>query len=337
MTAFENRVHKEFISGPSVWVPAELEQPANWRYSWKPETLLEIEQAVQQLRSGPKDVLNDIIRQPERARELLLLPSFTDDADVIREELEHGRGFVILSGLQLDGYTVEEAYAVYARIALFFGMPLAQDREGTLFYSVRDEGFQVESHGMPGVRGTKSNARLHFHTDSAPAHRGNTPDIVGLLCLHQAKTGGESLLVNAHTLHNIILRENPTLLERLYASFYFDRRADTEPWESPILEAPVFAYDGNLRMRFNEFYMIMGAELAGVPMTRTDMAAISLIKRLTNRPDLIFRFSMERGDIQFINNHYIIHARSAFEDHLNAERKRHLVRTWLTSASTTSP
>jgi len=337
MAAFETRVHKELILGPSAWVPAELEHSAGWRYSWKPETLLEIEQAVQQLRFGPKDALGEIMRQPERARELVLLPSFMDDAYAIREELEHGHGCVILSGLQLDGYTLEEAYAVYARIVLFFGMPLVQDREGMLFYSVRDEGFQVESHGLPGVRGTKSNARLHFHTDSAPAHRGNTPDIVGLLCLYQAATGGESLLVNANTLHNIILRENPALLERLYASYYFDRRADAEPWESPILEAPVFTYDGNLRMRFNEFYMIMGAELAGAPMTRTDMAAISLIKRLTNRPDLILRFTMERGDIQLINNHYIIHARSAFEDHPNAERKRHLVRAWLTSASTPFP
>ncbi|MGA7733630.1 MAG: TauD/TfdA family dioxygenase [Chloroflexia bacterium] len=329
MSALKTSVHREPISGPSAWLPGDLESSANWRYSWKPETLSEIEQAVRQWRSGPKGVLDTILRQPEQARETFPLTSFTDDAHAIKEELEKGHGFVLLKGLPLDSYTVEEAYAIYAGISVLFGMPLAQDREGNLFYSVRDEGFQIESHGTPGVRGTKSNARLHFHTDSAPAHRGNTPDIVGLLCLHQARAGGESLLVNANTLHNIILREEPSALQRLYESYYFDRRADAEPWESPLLEAPVFMYDGILSMRFNEFYMIMGAELAGVPMLRTDLAAISVIKRLTNRPELIFRFTMERGDIQFLNNHYVIHARSAFEDRSGPEEKRHLVRIWL--------
>jgi hypothetical protein len=35
------------------------------------------------------------------------------------------------------------------------------------------------------------------------------------------------------------------------------------------------------------------------------------------------------GDIQLINNATILHARTAYEDHVEPERKRHLVRLWL--------
>ena len=35
------------------------------------------------------------------------------------------------------------------------------------------------------------------------------------------------------------------------------------------------------------------------------------------------------GDIQFLHNHTILHARSAYEDWPEAEHKRHLLRLWL--------
>ena len=35
------------------------------------------------------------------------------------------------------------------------------------------------------------------------------------------------------------------------------------------------------------------------------------------------------GDIQFLHNHTILHARTGYEDWPEAERKRHLLRLWL--------
>jgi hypothetical protein len=39
--------------------------------------------------------------------------------------------------------------------------------------------------------------------------------------------------------------------------------------------------------------------------------------------------SFQEGDIQLINNHMIMHAREAFEDYEEDERKRHLLRMWI--------
>jgi hypothetical protein len=54
----------------------------------------------------------------------------------------------------------------------------------------------------------------------------------------------------------------------------------------------------------------MFAELAGDPELRLDM-------------------SFMPGDIQFLHNHTILHARTGYEDWPEAERKRHLLRLWL--------
>ena len=38
---------------------------------------------------------------------------------------------------------------------------------------------------------------------------------------------------------------------------------------------------------------------------------------------------LQPGDIQLVQNHTILHDRTAFEDYAEPERKRHLLRLWL--------
>jgi hypothetical protein len=38
---------------------------------------------------------------------------------------------------------------------------------------------------------------------------------------------------------------------------------------------------------------------------------------------------LQPGDMQFVHNHTILHDRTAFEDFLEPERKRHLLRLWV--------
>lgn len=319
-------VHNALITGDCVWQRDNFVNPEQWCYHLKQNTLDELDDFINQIRRSKGEITAYLSEQLD---EVFPFPSFVEDGQRLKKELEVGRGFVIIKGLPLDRYTEDEADVIYARIGMFFGTTLSQSLAGEVFYAVRDEGFQIEKHGEVGARGTKSNAKLHFHTDSAPAHRGNTPDIIGLLCHRPAKSGGVSLLVNANTIHNIILQEQADYLERLYNPYHFDRRAEMRPGESSTLLAPIFSYDGGLSMRFNELYIITGHEVAGVPLSPRDTAPLSFIKRLTNREELTVRFEMQQGDMQFVNNHFILHARTAFEDFSEPARKRHLSRLWL--------
>jgi alpha-ketoglutarate-dependent taurine dioxygenase len=38
---------------------------------------------------------------------------------------------------------------------------------------------------------------------------------------------------------------------------------------------------------------------------------------------------MERGDMQFVNNRFVLHSRTAFEDHAEPDLRRNFLRLWM--------
>jgi alpha-ketoglutarate-dependent taurine dioxygenase len=73
----------------------------------------------------------------------------------------------------------------------------------------------------------------------------------------------------------------------------------------------------------------VGQEKAGQPLTTAQVRALDLLDRVLGDPGLRAEFSLKPGDMFFINNRWIFHNRTAFEDHPDPERRRHLVRLWL--------
>lgn len=317
--------YREPITGSCVWQRDDFSDPADWSYHLTPATLAELARSIRRIRELGKDITTLTAADFE-------IPSFTADAARLREELEQGRGFVVIKGLPVEQYTDDEARMIYWGVGAFFGATIPQNIRGDRLYSVRDEGYNLATdYGAVGVRGSKSKSGLSFHVDSAPAFRGFTPDIVCLLALRTAKSGGASAIINAHTMHNLTVAEHPEYLERLYQHYHFDRRAELLPGEAPTLFAPVFTYDGLLRMRYVAFYILKGHEVAGVPLAPDDLAPIEFIESLMTREELVVHFEMARGEMQFLNNRFILHSRAGFEDHPEPERKRHLMRLWLKS------
>ena len=69
-----------------------------------------------------------------------------------------------------------------------------------------------------------------------------------------------------------------------------------------------------------------GNELA---LTDIQREALDFVQDVANRPELRLRMHFAEGDMQFINNHAILHAREAYEDFDDPEMKRHLLRMWI--------
>ncbi len=323
MTIPETPVHDAPISGPGAWRCPDFPSTKAWSYFLSSAVLEELGRAIR--------IIND------RGKELAALlaedfplPSFAEDAARLRRELRRGRGFMMVKGLPIEKYDDREAAMIYWGMGAHLGTTLPQNVKGERLYSVRDEGQSIaKEYGTVGVRFSKTTEPLYFHTDSAPALMGNTPDVVGLLALRVAKTGGESVLVSANSVHNLILRERPDYLARLYRCFHFDRRAELRPGESMTLFAPIFTYADSLAVRYFRFYIPKGHEMVGVALTEADVAALDFLDAVMSREELHVHFSMEPGDMQFVNNTFVLHSRTAYEDHPEPERRRHLMRLWL--------
>jgi hypothetical protein len=169
------------------------------------------------------------------------------------------------------------------------------------------------------VRIYQTKERQTFHTDSA--------DVVGLLCLNEAREGGDSLLVSAVSMYNAMRRERPDLLALLFEEIGTDRRGEVPPGEKPFFTIPVYSWHaGSLTVIYQRQYI----DSAHAPrLTPAHIEALDMFDALANDARLNFSMRLAPGDMQFVYNHSLLHDRTAFIDWPEPERRRHMLRLWL--------
>lgn len=236
-------------------------------------------------------------------------------------ELARGRGFVLVRGLPVERYDDEDAALAYYGLGLHLGIPVSQNAQGDLLGHVRDEDLPDPDH--PSVRLYRTRKRQDFHTDGA--------DVIGLLCLRTARRGGASRIVSSVSIFNEILRRRPDLVEVLFQPFWFDRNDEQREGEPPAFALPICSEEnGSLRTFYIGWYIRGAQRHREVPrLTSAQQEVLSLIESIANDPAFHLDMEFETGDIQWLNNSVILHAREAYEDWDEPERKRHLLRLWL--------
>jgi alpha-ketoglutarate-dependent taurine dioxygenase len=323
MIAAVTPIHDSPFKGPGAWRGSDFADPEAWTYRLAPTALAELDRAMRHVRDTRTEISTLTMAD-------FPAPCFTSDGAVLRKDVQGGRGFVVIRGLPIDSYSDEEAAILYWGIATYLGTPIPQNVKEEHLFSVRDEGYNFQrDYGATGVRISRTSSAIDFHTDSSAAYAGYTPDIVSLLALRTAKSGGSTGIVSAQAVHNILREERPDYLQRLYEPYYFDRRAELRPGESPTLLAPVFTCGDALAIRYFRFNLMRGYETAGVPLTQADTDPLDFMESVCRRAEMAEIFQMERGDMQFVNNRFVLHSRTAFEDHPEPERRRNFLRLWM--------
>ena len=258
-----------------------------------------------------------------RAPEQFAMPALRDFLARGRVLLDGDPGIAIIDRLPLDAIDEQVAVAIFWVLGKLVGRPVAQKWDGTMLYDVTDKG---QSYTY-GVRGSYTNVELLFHTDNAFAIA--PPEYVALLCIRPALEGGVSRFCSVHTVHNRMLEHYPRELERLYECVLWDRQAEHRAGAPKVTKAPVFCFrDGRLSARLNVSLIRKGYDVAGLEMDTETGDALAALESVAEDPKLWFELSIERGQVQYLNNRSIAHYRSEFTDHDDPSRKRHLVRSW---------
>jgi hypothetical protein len=177
------------------------------------------------------------------------------------------------------------------------------------------------------VRIYQTRERQTFHTDSC--------DVVGLLCLATAKSGGLSSLVSSTTIFNEMRRRRPDLARVLFAPIETDRRGEVGEADKPYFKIPVFNWHaGLLSTIYQRQYIESARRFSDVrPLTAAQIEALNLLDELANDRQLHLMMELQRGDLQFVHNHTVLHDRTAYEDWPEPARKRYLLRLWLAPPS----
>jgi hypothetical protein len=302
------------LSGPAVWYGPEMAARAEWVVRFSPEDVAELDAAVARFAASGL-ALADI------APASFKLAGLGPRLHAVLHELLEGRGFVLMRGLPVDRYTRQETAIAYMGIGSYFGRPRSQNAKGHLLGHVKDLGVDVTD---PNVRYYQTRRKLEYHTDSV--------DVVGLLCLKTAKSGGESYIASSTTCYNEIAQRRPDLLPLLFEPFATDRRGEVPEGMRPWFDMPVFHWHAD---KLTAIYVRQYIESAQAMfpqarrLTSAHREALDLLDALTNDPAIHLSMRFEPGDMQFLHNHQILHSRTDFENWPEPERHRHLLRLWL--------
>lgn len=236
----------------------------------------------------------------------------------LRRRLSDGLGFVVITGFPVDAADPREVEMAYWLLGLLLGRPVSQSHKGDLLGRVEDRGADIAS---PIQRGYESSAELPFHVDRT--------DVIGLLCVRPASSGGLSRLVSSKAVHDMLLEEHPELLAELYRPYPNDRRGEEQPGEPPWSGIPVFSRaDGSFAARYVRRFIAGSQRHESAPrLTERQTAAMDALDEILQRPGVSLDMKLRTGDLQFINNFHTLHARTAFADRGGAGRL--LLRLWL--------
>jgi hypothetical protein len=301
------------ITDASAWTGPAMAADGRWLQTLSAAEVAEIEAASRALLERGADLA---LLQPQD----FVLPTLAPRLARLQHELLEGRGFVLLRGLPVARWPRTLSAAAFLGLGTHLGNMRPQNAAGHLLGHVRDLGLSARD---PQVRIYQTHERQTFHTDSC--------DIVGLLCLQTARSGGLSALVSSTTLYNQMRRQRPDLAALLFEPLATDRRGEVPAGAKPWFEIPVFnVFDGKLSTIYQRQYIDSAQRFAEAPrLSPLQVEALDLFDALANDPGLMMTMALQPGDMQFVHNHALLHDRTAFEDWPERERRRHLLRLWL--------
>lgn len=301
------------VDSPAAWYGRDLQDSDAWIEQLTSTEVDELLAAVASIEARGITLL-------EMQRSDFRLPTLAGRLQNLAHELDRGRGFWLLRGLPIESLTHHDAAVAYWGIGLHMGIPVSQNSRGHLLGHVTDEGVDIRE---PGARGYQTRVRLPYHTDSS--------DTVGLLCLQPSKSGGLSSLVSSTTVFNETLARRPDLAPLWFQDWYYDRRNEERPGEDPFFTTPLAVWhEGLLSIRYVRSFLDTALRHDAVPR-RTDEEAefLDLVDTITVEDGIALHMDFRPGDVQFVCNYSTLHSRTAYEDWPEPERKRHLLRLWI--------
>lgn len=299
------------LVGPYVWHGKDLASSPEWIRALSAADIAEVRAALADAKARGTSL-------PSLRRVDFPLPGLQAKLAAIGNEVEHGRGFVLLRGLPADTFSEDDLRVVFWGLGLHLGIPMSQSKNGEFMAEVRDIGVKLY---QPDTRAYRSAGRLRFHMDRC--------DILALLCVREPISGGTSRIVSSAMIHNAILERRPDLLEVLYRDFHFSRQGEEVAGEERWFPLPIYAsMDGCFTSEFSQSFIDSAQRFPEVPrLSAQQREAIELVAALAD--EFSYDMQLQRGDIQLLNNHVTYHSRTDYQDHEEPERKRLLLRLWL--------
>ncbi len=302
------------IESPAAWRGADLASSDSWRHELTTAQIEELCEALNHASSTGRSTGSLTAAD-------FPLPTLEPVIAMWRDTIAQGLGFQVVSGIPVERWTRDETERFFWCVGLHMGKPGAQNPKGDLLGHVTDTGADATD---PHVRLYQTSSEIAFHCDAA--------DIVGLLCVTAANIGGASRIASSVAVYNEVARRRPDLVPRLYEPFLLDVRNEDRSGKLRHLPIPPCRYaDGRLRTFYHSDYFRSVVRHDDVPaFTEPERELLDLYEEIAGSPEFRLDMELRPGDIQWLSNHTVVHARTAYENRGEVgATPRHLLRLWL--------
>lgn len=299
------------VTGPAAWRGDELAKSSEWICHLSPEEVAELETVGRRFVDADPDL---------RTVEPGDFPLPACAATIARwgEDLDRGRGFVLVRGLHTEAYPDALAGAIFFILGLQLGQPVHQNVAGEILGHVKARD------GDPAqLVSSQSTSELQFHSDSS--------DVVGLMCLRAARSGGASRLMSGATIYNTVLERRPDLAPLLFEPFHWDWAIQDHDAPQHTYDSPICSWvDGVFSIYAGTSIIFTAQNYPEVPrLTGAQRELLHLLDDIEKDPRLPLDMHFQPGDIQWLLNAAALHSRTEYEDDPDPRRRRHLLRLWL--------
>jgi hypothetical protein len=288
---------------PGGWHGADLAKNTDaWRVPLPAEVSDDLLRAAEALTPGDLGILGADPLQPRpkvSARTWSLVGE-------LQRRLAAEPGLVVLSGFPV-GEDQELAQTAYVVLMMLIGQPVLQRFDNELIVRVEAQ----PDGNVPGAGRVGITSALAPHVDRAA-------DLVALLCIRSAESGGLSFAVSSKTVYNVMLERYPELLAELCRPV--PTHVPPQRWgphgvaEARWCELPMFSRVGDhFASYFNRRHIELAEQFPDAPKVTTEQAAaVDAVEEVGSEPGLRLEMPLEPGDLQLVNNLVVAHARTAY-------------------------
>ncbi|XDG02677.1 hypothetical protein ABKA04_002292 [Annulohypoxylon sp. FPYF3050] len=300
------------IGGPLNWSRPEPVDKQVHRLELSESGVLEIEQALEAFNGLELD-------GDEVTRERFPLPNLQKHLENCALEVHRGSGLCIIRGLKPENYSIEDNIVIFLALSSYIG-----DHRG-----LQNSKGDMLSHVTESKSWTAPREKRHgIHTnDGLPFHNDMGCEVLAIQVRDRAEAGGHTCVASMVDVYNDLLQSNPWVVNALARHDWpiqtSSRRA------APFIPSPLLEYyDDHLLISMDPARIGPHplARNGSIPqLTPEQREALAALQDAAHKHQV--RLETQPGDIIFLNNLALLHARESYQD--GAYSSRHLVRLWI--------
>lgn len=302
------------VPSPVAWRGDEIAEQTDWIYRFSPAELAELEEVGSRFLDDNPDLRT--VQADDYPLQIC-----TAGIREWGQTMDRGRGFLLVRGLRTTHYSDALSASIFFLLGLHLGQPMRQNEVGDMVQHVLAT--SDRKYDEPGTSSLRIRDGLSYHSDSS--------DVVALMCLRPAKSGGASSLVSAATLYNEVLRRRADLTHLLFEPWHNDwRKQDPDAPENTYTSPMMSRVDGVFSAYIGAPIIRSAQRYPEVPrLTRDQLDLLNLLDEICLEPGIALHMDFQPGDMQWLLNYAALHSRTEFDDHPEPQRRRHLLRLWL--------